>query len=89
MLHLDTPKSVVPGSEYGELLVVGGLAINELTIRRNGAGGLSEALAAITPLLTLHQGNASSREKFLGELPSHVSKCEIAVAPTQFRAGFV
>lgn len=76
VLHLDTPRSVVPGSEYGELLVAGGLALDELTVRRNGAG-LTEALAAITPLLTLRQledkRNASLREKFLGELPSHVS----------------
>lgn len=77
---MDTPKSVVPGSEYGELLVVGGLALNELTssVRClwNGVGGLSEALAAITPLLTLHnfeRDNASLRENFLAELPSHVS----------------
>lgn len=67
---------MVPGSEYGELLVAGGLALDELTIRHNG-GGLTEALAAITPLLTLHhfedKANASLREKFLGELPSYVS----------------
>lgn len=93
---MDTPKSVVPGSEFGELLVVSGLALNELTISRNGgggvgAGGLGEALAAITPLLTLHQfeqtDNASLREKFITQLPSHVSVAVDVLTWTRLRFG--
>lgn len=65
----------MPGSESGELMVSGGLALEELTERRKGGGGgLTGALAAIAPLLTLREdkANASLRETFLGELPAHV-----------------
>ncbi|KAF7264775.1 hypothetical protein GWI33_022400, partial [Rhynchophorus ferrugineus] len=56
VLHLDTPKNVVPGSETGELTISGGLAMPR--INRVGDGGLTAVLASLTPLLT-----ADRREK--------------------------
>lgn len=83
VLHMDTPKSVVPGSESGNLLVVGGMGLNQLiTKHNNGLGGLSKALVAVTPLLILHhfeRNNVSLKENFLRELPLHVSVCKIHI----------
>jgi hypothetical protein len=76
VLHLDTPKSVVPGSEWGKLLVAGGLALPAINKKIEG-GGLSGALAALTPLLTLqHLGkkaNKTERLQALQSLPGNVS----------------
>ncbi|CAG9764576.1 unnamed protein product [Ceutorhynchus assimilis] len=51
VLHLETPKQAVPGSERGELTISGGLAIPRID-RING-GGLVAALASLTPLLSI------------------------------------
>ncbi|XP_044258121.1 C3 and PZP-like alpha-2-macroglobulin domain-containing protein 8 [Tribolium madens] len=70
VLHLDTPKSVVPGSEWGKLLVTGGLALPAINKKIEG-GGLSGALAALTPLLTLqHLGKKANKTERLQALQS-------------------
>ncbi|RZC42492.1 C3 and PZP-like alpha-2-macroglobulin domain-containing protein 8, partial [Asbolus verrucosus] len=75
VLHLDTPKSVVPGSEWGKLLVAGGLALPVINKKIEG-GGLSGALASLTPLLTLqHLGkraNETERLRVLQSLPGNI-----------------
>ncbi|KAJ8919223.1 hypothetical protein NQ315_012211 [Exocentrus adspersus] len=75
VLHLDTPKSVVPGSEWGELLVAGGLALPAINKRIEG-GGLTGALASLSPLLTLqHLGrkaNETERLQVLQTLPGSI-----------------
>lgn len=77
VLHLDTPKSVVPGSEWGELLVSGGLALPTI-LKKHQHGGLSETLASLTSLLALqhlgNKANESLKQEALGKLPGHVSK---------------
>lgn len=82
VLHLDTPKSVVPGSEYGELIVAGGLALGDLSTK-SASSGLTNALASITSLLTLqhfaNKVNISQKEKILKNLPSEVSLCKTHV----------
>ncbi|XP_069675584.1 C3 and PZP-like alpha-2-macroglobulin domain-containing protein 8 isoform X2 [Periplaneta americana] len=72
VLHLDVPRSVVPGSEQGTLLIAGGLALPVSTQSRQPGLGLglgeSTSLAAVvstfTPLLVLEhmaeQGNNSN-----------------------------
>ncbi|KAL1505490.1 hypothetical protein ABEB36_005049 [Hypothenemus hampei] len=55
VLHLDTPKRAVPGSEHGELTISGGLAIPR--INKINGGGLIASLASLTPLLNVkHSG---------------------------------
>ena len=80
VLHLDTPKSVVPGSEAGELTVSGGLAL-PMVPRSGQKGGLSDALSAITTFLSAHHLGRKINESVRGELfrrlPGHVSKPEI------------
>ncbi|KAJ8974118.1 hypothetical protein NQ317_019900 [Molorchus minor] len=75
VLHLDTPKSVVPGSEYGELVVAGGLALPAISKSIEG-GGLTGALASLSPLLTLqHLGrraNETERLQILETLPGSI-----------------
>ncbi|KAF5292759.1 hypothetical protein FQR65_LT11167 [Abscondita terminalis] len=76
VLHLDTPKSLVPGSESGELLVSGGLALPEMLKKREGWGGLAGALASLAPILKIkHLGikaNASEKKNFLESLPKYI-----------------
>lgn len=66
----------MPGSEWGELHVSGGLALPTLNRKIEG-GGLSGALASLTPLLTLqHLGkkaNKTERIEALKNLPGNVS----------------
>ncbi|KAF5294661.1 hypothetical protein FQA39_LY02793 [Lamprigera yunnana] len=76
VLHLDTPKSLVPGSESGELLVSGGLALPEILRKSEGWGGLAGALASLAPILKIkHLGikaNASKKKDFLENLPKYI-----------------
>ncbi|XP_031332513.1 C3 and PZP-like alpha-2-macroglobulin domain-containing protein 8 isoform X2 [Photinus pyralis] len=76
VLHLDTPKSLVPGSESGELLVSGGLALPAMLKKREGWGGLSGALASLAPILKIkHLGikaNASEKKNLLENLPKYI-----------------
>lgn len=75
MLHLDTPRSVVPGSEWGELLIAGGLSLPS-TIKRHQQTSLSGSLSSLTSLLALqHLGNKANetlKQQALGKLPGHV-----------------
>lgn len=75
MLHLDTPKSLVPGSESGELLISGGLALPNI-IKNHESGGLAGALASLAPILRLkHLGvkaNSSEKKALLENLPKYV-----------------
>lgn len=85
VLHLDTPKSVVPGSEWGKLVVSGGLALPVVNKKIEEEGGLSGALASLTPLLTLqHLGkkaNKTERFQTLQSLPGNVSILILSFAP--------
>lgn len=74
---MDTPKSLVPGSESGELKVVGGLALPDLALQEREGGGLAGALSSLSPIIKLkHLGtkvNKSERNSLLEDLPRHVS----------------
>ncbi|KRT82514.1 hypothetical protein AMK59_3819, partial [Oryctes borbonicus] len=75
VLHLETPKSVVPGSEWGELLVSGGLALPVIA-NSDQNGGLSQALSSLTTLLSLqHLGskaNETLKQSAMQNLPGHI-----------------
>ncbi|PNF39127.1 hypothetical protein B7P43_G01344, partial [Cryptotermes secundus] len=70
VLHLDVPRSVVPGSEQGTLLIAGGLALPVTSqLHQPGLGlgestSLAAAVSRFTPLLVLEhmaeQGNNSN-----------------------------
>lgn len=75
VLHLDTPKHAVPGSERGELTISGGLAIPR--INRIEGGGLTAALASLTPLLSIkhpsiREANDSEMLEVVRMLPGKV-----------------
>ncbi|XP_017772788.1 PREDICTED: C3 and PZP-like alpha-2-macroglobulin domain-containing protein 8, partial [Nicrophorus vespilloides] len=76
VLHLDTPRSVVPGSESGELVISGGLALPALPKKHRPSGGLSDTLSSLTTLLSLsHFGlkaNESLRESAYSRLPGQI-----------------
>lgn len=76
VLHLDIPRSVVPGSESGSLLVTGGLALPSPHHLKRQTSSLQGAIAALTPLLLLeHLGskaNETLRQETLASLPGHV-----------------
>lgn len=82
---MDTPKSVVPGSEWGELLVSGGLALPTTLKRHQQQGGLSETLASLTSLLALqhlgNKANESLKQEALRKLPGHVIYKLIRIFP--------
>ncbi|KAJ9599485.1 hypothetical protein L9F63_010017, partial [Diploptera punctata] len=69
VLHLDVPRSVVPGSEQGTLMISGGLALPASSQRHRPGLGLGEStslaatLSTFTPLLVLEhmaeQNNSS------------------------------
>ncbi|XP_060524169.1 C3 and PZP-like alpha-2-macroglobulin domain-containing protein 8 [Cylas formicarius] len=74
VLHLDTPKKVVPGSERGKLVITGGISVPSLKYIEGY--GLSEALASLTPTLPLQHlhlsTNDSSREEIANLLPPRI-----------------
>ncbi|XP_025832303.1 C3 and PZP-like alpha-2-macroglobulin domain-containing protein 8 [Agrilus planipennis] len=51
VLHLDTPKSVVPGSETGKLLITSGLVVPTLPTLERLEGGLLRTLSSISSLI--------------------------------------
>ncbi|PSN44641.1 hypothetical protein C0J52_07735 [Blattella germanica] len=59
VLHLDVPRSVVPGSEQGTLMITGGLALPVSPQRHHPGLGLGEStslaatMSTFTPLLVL------------------------------------
>lgn len=77
VLHLDTPKSLVPGSESGELLVVGGLALPESPRKQHDDAGLAESISSLTSVVKLKRlgakVNESERVALLEDLPRHVN----------------
>lgn len=74
----------MPGSEWGELLVSGGLALpttlkkhqQQQQLQEEGGGGLSVTLASLTSLLALqhlgNKANESFKQEALRKLPGHV-----------------
>lgn len=74
---MDTPRSVVPGSEWGQLQVSGGLSLPVIT-SESQEGGLSAVLSSLASLLAIqHLGpraNESLREETLQYLPGNVSR---------------
>ncbi|XP_030749609.1 C3 and PZP-like alpha-2-macroglobulin domain-containing protein 8 [Sitophilus oryzae] len=73
VLHLDTPKNVVPGSEIGQLTISGGLAMPQ--INKIAGGGLTASLASLTPLLTIEnqdKNNDSSKFDLFKLLPEKI-----------------
>ncbi|CAH0558876.1 unnamed protein product [Brassicogethes aeneus] len=75
VLHLDTPKSMVPGTEWGELIVTGGLALPSVNTKIE-ASSLTAALASLTSLLSIqHLGeriNETERVEALRNVPGHI-----------------
>ncbi|XP_050305510.1 C3 and PZP-like alpha-2-macroglobulin domain-containing protein 8 [Anthonomus grandis grandis] len=75
VLHLDTPKHAVPGSERGELTISGGLELPR--INKINGGGLRAALASLTPLLSIKHdvikdGNDSDKLDIIKMLPGKI-----------------
>ncbi|KAK9879289.1 hypothetical protein WA026_004140 [Henosepilachna vigintioctopunctata] len=75
VLHLDTPSLVLPGTEWGQLTVAGGLAFST-DVTKPQSGSLVEALASLSSLMTLqHLGskaNETIREEAFKNLPGNV-----------------
>lgn len=77
VLHLDVPRSGVPGSENGLLVISGGLALPSAEHFKRQTTSLQGAIASLTPLLLLEylgtKANESMRQYALTNLPGHVS----------------
>lgn len=73
---MDTPRSVVPGSESGQLLVSGGLALPAIT-KEVQQEGLTRALSSLTSLLAMQhlglKGNDTFKHGIINRLPAIVS----------------
>lgn len=89
VLHLDTPKSLVPGSESGQLLVVGGLALPEPGKKQHDVAELVESVSSLASVMKLKKlgakANESERSALLEDLPNEVcnvmSKIKVRVDP--------
>ncbi|XP_044761651.1 C3 and PZP-like alpha-2-macroglobulin domain-containing protein 8 [Coccinella septempunctata] len=61
VLHLDTPKSLVPGTEWGQLTVTGGLSLPTPS-KKPDSSSLTSALASLSSLMSLQHLGSSANE---------------------------
>nr|XP_022903768.1 C3 and PZP-like alpha-2-macroglobulin domain-containing protein 8 [Onthophagus taurus] len=74
VLHLETPKSLVPGSESGRLIVSSGLAL-KIFPKLQKTGDLSSSIASLTGLICLDQlklKNQTFKDEILKKIPGEV-----------------